>query len=421
MSVSAHASALLPETLKLDFPILSQKLYDNRPLVYLDNAASSQRPQSVLDAMNRVYERSYSNVHRGSHYLSSLATVEYESARSAVAEWIGAGSPNEIVFTQGTTAAINLVAHGLAPALDGGDEILLTLMEHHSNIVPWQQLAERTGAVIRWVEITDDGLIDKESLAASLNPKTKIFAFAAVSNVLGTRNPVKEMVAAAKAVKATVVVDAAQAAPHEAIDVRDWGADFVAFSGHKMLAPTGIGALYGRRDLLEAMPPFLGGGSMIRTVTKEGFTPAALPAKFEAGTPPIAEAIALGAAIRYLNDLGLDAIHRHEQALAAAAHESLADVEGVRILGPEPNEKAGIVSFVADWAHPQDIASALDEQGIAVREGHHCTMPLHKRLGIESSARASFYLYNTLSDVEAFVEGMKQARSLFAGRKRDRR
>jgi cysteine desulfurase/selenocysteine lyase len=421
MSVSAHASALLPETLKLDFPILSQKLYDNRPLVYLDNAASSQRPQSVLDAMNRVYERSYSNVHRGSHYLSSLATVEYESARSAVAEWIGAASPNEIVFTQGTTAAINLVAHGLAPALDGGDEILLTLMEHHSNIVPWQQLAERTGAVVRWVEITDDGLIDKQSLAASLNPKTKIFAFAAVSNVLGTRNPVKEMIAAAKAVKATVVVDAAQAAPHEAIDVRDWGADFVAFSGHKMLAPTGIGALYGRRDLLEAMPPFLGGGSMIRTVTTEGFTPAALPAKFEAGTPPIAEAIALGAAIRYLNDLGLDAIHRHEQALAATAHEGLSDVEGVRILGPEPSEKAGIVSFVADWAHPQDIASALDEQGIAVREGHHCTMPLHKRLGIESSARASFYLYNTVSDVEAFVEGMKQARSLFAGRKRGRR
>ncbi|HEV7280748.1 MAG TPA: SufS family cysteine desulfurase [Pirellulaceae bacterium] len=421
MSVSAHASALLPETLKLDFPILSQKLYDNRPLIYLDNAASSQRPRSVLEAMNRVYERSYSNVHRGSHYLSSVATVEYESARSAVAEWIGADSPNEIVFTQGTTAAINLVAHGLAPALDGGDEILLTMMEHHSNIVPWQQLAERTGAFVRWVEITDDGRLDMQSLAAALTEKTKIFAFSAVSNVLGTRNPVKELVAAAKAVKATVIVDAAQAAPHEAMDVGDWEADFVAFSGHKMLAPTGIGVLYGRRDLLEAMPPFLGGGSMIRTVTTEGFTPAALPAKFEAGTPPIAEAIAMGAAIRYLDDIGLDAIHRHEQALAAAAHEGLRDVEGLRILGPDPSEKAGIVSFVADWAHPQDIASALDEQGIAVREGHHCTMPLHKRLGIESSARASFYLYNTLSDVEAFVEGMKQARSLFAGRKRGKR
>lgn len=412
---------LAVEEIRRDFPILGALGESGRPVIYLDNAASTQRPRQVIEAMVRVYETCYANVHRSGHGFSAQTTALYEASREAAQKLIGAKSKNEVIFTTGTTAGINLVARSWGDAnLRAGDEILLTQMEHHSNIVPWQQLAARSGAVIRWAPVTDAFELDMAAYGSLLTERTKIVALTAVSNVLGTINPVRQLVEQAHSAGAKILIDAAQCVPHEPVNVREWGADFVAFSGHKMLAPSGIGILYGREELLEAMPPFLGGGSMIRTVTLEGFTPADLPAKFEAGTPPIVPAIGLGAAIEYLQRLGLERVFAHERMLATRAHELLGEIEGLRILGPAPERKAGTVSFTLEEAHSKDIAIYLDDvKGIAVREGHHCAMPLHQRFGVLASCRASFYLYNTLDEVEQLAAAVQGAKRMFsaAGRK----
>ncbi|QDU77675.1 putative cysteine desulfurase [Bremerella volcania] len=407
-------SQLDVQRIRADFPILHQVDEEQHPLVYLDNGASSQRPNSVIQCLSNVYEKHYANVHRGAHRLSGESTDLFEEARRAVQQFIGAAFENEVIFTSGTTMGINLVARSWGDAnVTAGDEILLTEMEHHSNLVPWQQLAQRTGAKIRAIPVTADGQLDLDSLSVLLTERTKIVALAAVSNVLGTINPVAEIAKEAHAVGAKVMVDAAQAVPHEAIDVGGWDADFVAFSGHKMLGPSGVGVLYGKHALLEEMPPFLGGGSMIDVVEIDRFTPAMLPAKFEAGTPPIADAIAMKPAIEYLEQVGLARILQHEQSLAAYAHELLADVPGLKILGPDVSKKAGIVSFVIDGLAASDVATFLDGRGIAVREGHHCTLPLHKKLGISASVRASFYLYNTREEVEKLADAVRTTVEFF--------
>jgi len=390
--------------IKADFPVLNQTIHNDRPLIYFDNGASTQRPRPVIRQIADFYERDYANVHRGIHYLSERASEQYEHAREQVASWINAASPHEIIFTGGTTASINTVAQAWGSAnIAAGDEILLTIMEHHSNIVPWQQLAERTGAHVRFAGLTADGLLDLDAFGRGLRERTKMVAFSAVSNVLGTITDVKAVTAMAHAAGAKVLVDAAQHVPHDKTDVQDWGADFVCFSGHKMLGPTGIGVLYGNQQILEAMPPFMGGGSMISEVTTSGFVPGELPARFEAGTPPIAQAIGLSAAIDFLNQFQMSDIFQHEQQLVRLAIDSLSELDGVKILGPDASLRAGIVSFVVDGLSTQDIALLLDRRGIAIRSGHHCAMPLHDALGIPNSCRASFYLYNSTDEVLEFA------------------
>ncbi len=410
------AKPLDVQAIRADFPILHQTIHADRPLVYLDNAASTQHPRAVIESIENCYKQSYANVHRGIHWLSEQSTNNYEHARAAIAEFIGTQNDREVIFTSGTTHAINLVARSIGDTSDpsisvsADDEILLTEMEHHSNIVPWQQLAERTGATVRFVPMTDDGQLCMNSLSEMLNDKTKVFAFSAVSNVLGTINPVAKLVAMASQWGITTVVDAAQHVPHEPTDVTAWNADFVIFSGHKMLGPSGIGILHGKMEMLRAIPPFHGGGSMISKVTTEGYVPGEIPAKFEAGTPPIAQAIGLHAAVDYLNGIGLSQIKQHEQTLANLAIDKLqSEIDGIRILGPMgPGQRAGIVSFVVDGVSPQDISLLIDRHGIAIRAGHHCAMPLHEKLGINSSCRASFYLYNTVEEVDRFVEALAQ-------------
>ncbi|MHB8970847.1 MAG: aminotransferase class V-fold PLP-dependent enzyme [Pirellulaceae bacterium] len=403
-----------PQVYRADFPILSTVVHGDKPLVYLDNAATTQRPSQVIQTLVEAYERHYANVHRGIHWLSEQSTDLYEEARESVRRFIGAAHRHEVIFTTGATAAINLVARSWGDRFVGpADEILLSEMEHHSNIVPWQQLAERTGCKIRYIPITDDGFLVLESLETLLHQRTRLVAITAVSNVLGTINPVAQIVDRAHAVGARVLVDAAQSVPHVPTDVQAWGADFVAFSGHKMLGPSGVGILYGREALLDAMPPFLGGGSMIRRVTLEGFEPAELPAKFEAGTPPIVPALGLDSAIRYLEQIGLDRIGHYESQLTARAHEVLGQFEHVRMLGPSPQYKAGIASFVVHGIHAHDVAQIMDQYGVAIRAGHHCTMPLHKRLGVTASNRASFYFYNTLAEVEQLGVALEHAERLF--------
>jgi len=420
--MAVDPSQLLSPEMREDFPILTQMVHGDRPLVFLDNAASTQRPRQVIEVLRRVYERDYANVHRGIHTLSERSTEQYEEAREKARAFIGATNSREVIFTSGSTAGINLVARSWGDAnVRKGDEILVTTMEHHSNLVPWHQLAERTGSIIRHIPITDDGLLVVDELDRLLSDRTKIVALASVSNVLGTINPVAEIARRVHAAGAVVLVDAAQSVPHITTNVQEMGADFLAFSGHKMLGPTGIGVLYGREELLEAMPPFLGGGSMINRVWDDHFTPAELPAKFEAGTPPIAPAIALGAAIDYLNAIGLDAIFRHEHELARYAYERLQEVDGLRILGPAPDQRSGLVSFTLPQPHAHDVAQLLDQQGIAVRAGHHCTWPLHDRLGIAASTRASFYLYNTAAEVDLLVDVVGQIRERFRPKGRHRR
>ena len=399
-----------PEKWRGDFPILQQKIHRQRQLVFFDNAASTQRPTQVIEAMSSVYCSTYANVHRGNHWLSEQSTMQFEAARAAVARFLGTDNPREIIFTSGTTAGINVVARAWGDqALRPGDEILLTELEHHSNIVPWQQLAARTGARVRFVPIDRDGKIQVEAVREALNPRTRLFAFAAVSNVLATVNPVEEFCRVARELGVLTLVDAAQHVPHDPTDVKRWGADFVVFSGHKMLGPTGIGVLYGKFDRLDALPPFLGGGSMIDRVTWEGFTPGEVPARFEAGTPPIVEAAGLHAAIDYLGVVGMEAIQQHERRLVLRAMERMEQaVEGIRLLGPR-HDRAGIVSFSVERVHPQDLAIKLDLQGVAVRSGHHCAMPLHEKLGLSASCRASFYLYNTIDEVDYFVDALQAA------------
>lgn len=402
------------ERLRADFPVLAERVHGNEPLAYLDNAASTQRPSAVIQAMSEAYEHYYSNVHRGIHTLSEVSTEKFEAAREATRRFINAQSPMEIIFTSGCTAGINLVARSWGDAnVRSGDEILLTEMEHHANIVPWHQLAARTGCKVRFLPITDDGHLRMDLLDQYLTPRTKLVAVAAVSNVLGVMNPVREIAAKAHAAGALMLVDAAQSVPHDVTDVQAIDCDFLSFSGHKMLGPSGIGVLYGREELLDAMPPYQGGGGMIGTVTTETFTTAELPAKFEAGTPPIVEAIGLGAAITYLEQVGMDRLHAYEQKLATRAHELLGELGGVRFLGPQPADKAGIVSFTVDGVHAHDVAQLLDRRGVAVRAGHHCTMPLHTRLKITASARASFYFYNTLEEVERLASALGEAKRKF--------
>lgn len=396
-------------SIRENFPILRQTIHRQKPLIYFDSGASSQRPTAVIEAMDQCYRRTYANVHRGIHWLSEQASGQYEQARESVRKFINAPEEAEVIFTGGTTASLNLVARSWGDAnLVAGDEILLTIFEHHSNIVPWQQLAARTGAVVKFVGVDEGGELDLQALKSLIGPRTKVVSFAAISNVLGTIVPVEKVVKLAHDAGAIAVVDAAQSVPHETTDVQAWGADFVAFSGHKMLGPSGVGILWGKRSLLEAIPAFHGGGSMISDCTVDGFTPGELPAKFEAGTPPIVEAIGLGAAVEYLNSLSLPAISAHEKMLARVACESLLSIEGLKILGPAADRRSGLVSFSIDGVSPQDISVLLDQKGIAIRAGHHCAMPLHESLGLGSSCRASFYLYNTADEVAEFVDALSQ-------------
>jgi len=413
------------QQIRADFPILSRQAASGAPLVFLDNAASAQRPECVIEAVSDCYRRYYANVHRGIHTLSEESTAAYEVAREVTREFINARSSHEIIFTAGTTAAINLVAHSWGgEQLAADDVILLTIAEHHANIVPWHQLATRIGCRVEFIPLQDDFTIDDNVVRDALQRhQPKLFAFVSSSNVLGVNFPVASWVQMAHAAGAKVLVDAAQSAPHLPVDVQAWDADFLVFSGHKVCGPSGIGVLYGKETLLDAMPPFLGGGGMIDRVTTKGFTAGPLPEKFEAGTPPIAQAIGLAEALRYLKSVGLDAIAEHEHALCATADAALRDIEGVQIIGPTPDKKGGIVSFTIDGVHAHDIAQWLDTRGVAIRAGHHCTMPLHDAIGKSASARASFYLYNTEDEVTQFISAVQEARSKFApsGRRRRRR
>lgn len=396
------------------FPILQVEAHPGVPLIYLDSAATSQKPSVVIEAMNAYYRGYNANVHRGIHRLSEDATAAYEVARGKVQAFINADSAENIIYTRNTTEAINLVAYSWARTnLQPGDEVLITAMEHHANIVPWQLITEMTGATLRHLPFRADGTLDLAQLPNLLTDKTKLFAFTAVSNVFGTINPVRELVDAAHAVGALALVDAAQAVPHMPVDVQAWDCDFMAFSAHKMCGPTGIGILYGKRDLLEAMPPFMGGGDMIRRVGLEKSTWAELPHKFEAGTPPIAEAIGLGAAVDYLSGLGMENVHTYEQFITNYAVEALSDVPGLTILGPGASQRAGVAAFTLDGVHPHDIAQLLDAEGIAVRAGHHCAMPLHKICGVNASARASFYVHTTSGEIDKLVTSLYRVRSVF--------
>ena len=401
--------------IRKDFPILDREI-NGHPLVYLDSANTSQKPVQVLDALREHYERHNGNVSRSVHTLGTEATSAYEDARGKVASFIGAARPEEIVFTKNSTEAINLVAHsaGQFRQLEPGDEIVVSEMEHHSNIVPWQLLCERTGATLRWFGTTDEGRLDESGLDELVNERTKLVSVVHMSNVLGTINDVTRIVARARQVGALVMLDCSQSVPHLPVDVQALGVDFIAFTGHKMLGPTGIGVLWGRYALLEQMPPFLGGGSMIETVTMAGTTYAPPPARFEAGTPPIAEAIGLGAAIDYLSAIGMAAVHEHEQELTAYALKALADVPGVRLFGPaEPEGRGGTLSFAVDGVHPHDVGQILDALGVEVRVGHHCAKPTCARFGVPAMTRASFYLYTTTDEIDALVRGLGEVRKVF--------
>ena len=415
---AARDLAPTPEGLDVDairnqFPILDQKVHGAR-LVYLDNGATTQKPQSVIDAVARYYQQDNANIHRGVHELSQRATDAYENARATVQRFIGASQRNEIVFVRGTTEAINLVANSFArPRLAEGDEILITHMEHHSNIVPWQMLCEQTGAVLKVVPVSDEGELDMQAFTELLGARTKMLAVVHVSNTLGTINPVRDIIEQAHAKGVPVLLDGAQAVAHMPVNVAELDVDFYAFSGHKLFGPTGNGALYGKRELLDAMPPWQGGGDMIRRVTFEGTQYADVPARFEAGTPNIAGAIGLGAAIEFVNSVGLTAIAAHDDELMAYATGRLAQIEGVRIIGTS-TAKSGALSFVMDCAHAHDIGTILDNQGIAIRAGHHCTMPLMQRFGVAATARASFALYNTREEIDSLVGAIAKVREIFA-------
>jgi cysteine desulfurase/selenocysteine lyase len=396
------------------FPTLEREIEGNS-LVYLDNGASSQKPYKVLDALDGFYRNYNANVHRGAHTMSQEATAAYENARLRVARFINAPSDKQVIFTDGTTKGINLVAYAWGRANLGlGDEVLITEMEHHSNIVPWQILRDELGFTLRYIPITNEGLLDLSELDTLLNERTKMFSFIHMSNVLGTVNPAAELIEAAHAVGAKVLLDGAQSVPHMHVDVQELDVDFLVFSGHKMCGPTGIGALYGKLELLEAMPPFMGGGDMIRDVKMSGSTWADLPYKFEAGTPAIAQAIGLGAAVDFLAETGMDWIHAHEQALVQYGYEQLSQVEGLHILGPGPEERGGLIAFVIDDIHAHDLAAILDHDGVAVRAGHHCAQPIHDHYGIAASARASFYLYNTFEEIDRLKASLEKAIRIFA-------
>ncbi len=409
-----QTSGLDVNAVRADFPILQRQVH-GKPLVFLDSAASSQKPLAVIEAMDHYYRTTHANVHRGIYQLSEEATDAYEKARARVARFINADR-QEIIFVRNATEAINLVASSWGRAnLRPGDEILLTEMEHHANLVPWQLVAQEKGARLRFIPITPDGQLDLSGLDDLLTPRTKMVAFTQASNVLGTLTPVRRIADAAHAVGARVLVDGAQGAPHMPTDVQALGCDFYAFSSHKMCGPTGIGVLWGRRELLEAMPPYMAGGEMIRRVTLERSEWAALPHKFEAGTPAIAEAIGLGAAVDYLTRLGMEAVRAHEKELTAYALERLSEVPGLTVLGPTDVEiRGGVAAFTLDGAHPHDIATILDSEGVAVRAGHHCAMPLHTKLAVSATTRASFYIYNTPDEIDRLVEALYRVKHIFS-------
>ncbi len=397
-----------------DFPILNVEAHPGIPLIFLDSAASSQKPIQVIEAMDTYYREYHANVHRGIYSLSEKATNAYEGARARIAQFINAPDSAEVIYVSNATEGFNLVAYSWGRAnIQAGDEILITQMEHHANIVPWQMLAEEVGATVTYVPFLPDGTLDMAALDELLTERVKLFSFTAVSNVFGTVNPVKQLVQMAHAVGALAMVDAAQATPHLPVDVQAWNCDFMAFSSHKMCGPTGIGILHGKRALLEEMPPFLGGGDMIRRVTLTGSTWNDLPWKFEAGTPAIAEGIGLGAAVDYLTDLGMENVHAYEQYITNYALEALSEVEGLTLLGPSAQQRGGVAAFTIQGLHPHDIAEIVDKDGIALRAGHHCAMPLHHQCGINSSARASFYIYNTMEEVDKLVESLNRARKVF--------
>jgi cysteine desulfurase/selenocysteine lyase len=409
------------EKIRADFPILDRQI-NGRPLVYLDSGNTSQKPRQVIDAIREHYERHNANVARSVHTLGTEATEAYERARSKVAAFVGAADASEIVFSKNSTEALNLVAHAFSAQADDprfrlgpGDEIVISEMEHHSNIVPWQLLCRRTGATLRWFGITDDGRLDLSRLDELVNERTKLVSIVHYSNILGTINPLDVIVARAHQVGALVLVDGSQSVPHLPVDVAALGADLLAFTGHKMLGPTGIGALWGRAEVLEAMPPFLGGGSMIETVAMTGSTFLPPPARFEAGTPPIAEAIGLGAAVDYLSAVGMEAVRAHEKVLTAYALDALHEVPGLRIVGPESSaDRGATLSFALEGIHPHDVGQVLDDEGVEVRVGHHCARPTCVRFGVPATTRASFYLYTTTEEVDALVRGLEAVRKVFA-------
>ncbi|KAA0919684.1 cysteine desulfurase [Dietzia sp. ANT_WB102] len=403
--------------IRSDFPILQRTVRDGKPLVYLDSGATSQRPTQVLDAEREFLLHSNAAVHRGAHQLAEEATDAYEGARADIARFVGA-DVDELVFTKNATEALNLVAFALGDdrfgdyAVGPGDEVVISELEHHANLVPWQELCRRTGATLRWYGVTDDGRIDLDSI--ELTDAVKVVAVTHQSNVTGAVTDVARVVASAKAVGALVVLDACQSVPHMAVDFHALGVDFAAFSGHKMLGPTGIGVLYGRRELLHAMPPVLTGGSMISTVTMEESTYAEPPQRFEAGVPMVSQAVGLAAAVRYLEAIGMETIARHEESLTVAALDALSQIPGIRIVGPTNMvSRGGAVSFAVDGIHAHDVSQVLDDDGVAVRVGHHCAWPLHRRLGVQSTVRASFALYNTLDEVEALARSLRRAQQFF--------
>ncbi|MEK7809228.1 MAG: cysteine desulfurase [Chloroflexota bacterium] len=402
------------EQIRKDFPILSREVKPNVPLVYLDSTATAQKPLSVIEAMNSYYRLSNANIHRGVHTLAEEATALYENARDRIAKFINAKSSKEIIYTRNATEAINLVAYSWGRAnIKQGDVIVLTEMEHHSNLVPWQMLAAEKNAKIEIIPVTDDGELDLTVYESILKLSPKIICVTQMSNVLGTINPIQQMAAKAHAVGAMMMVDGAQSVPHFAVDVQTLGADFLAFSAHKMCGPTGIGILWSRQQVLEAMPPFLGGGDMIKRVYLREFKANDLPHKFEAGTPAIAEAIGFGAAVDYLTAVGMDFIHDYEREIIAYAIERLEEVPGIKIYGPKAERKGGIAAFSFGGVHPHDVAQILDSDGVAVRAGHHCAMPLHDRFKLPATTRASFYLYNTKSEVDKLIEGLYKVKKMF--------
>lgn len=418
MTVQA-ADALVGEALfdvRADFPILARRVH-GKPLTYLDSAATSQKPRQVIDAMSDYYASYNANIHRGVYTIAEEATAAYEAARKKVAAFIGAASPREVIFVRNATEAINLVAQTWGRKnLKSGDEVVLTELEHHSNLVPWFLLAEQIGFRIRYIPVTAGGLLDVSVLPTVLNERTRLVSLTHMSNVLGTITPVRAVADAAHRAGALCLVDGAQSVPHMTVDVKELDCDFLVFSGHKMLGPTGIGCLYGKRALLEDMPPFMGGGEMIRDVSYEGARYNDLPWRFEAGTPSIAEGIGLGAAVDYLSNLGMDSVRRHEQMLTALAFDKLSALPGVTVYGPPAAARGGVVAFSVKGMHPHDIATLLDQDAIAVRAGHHCAQPLHGKLGIPASTRASFYVYNTVAEIDLLIDSLVRAQKLFGVR-----
>jgi cysteine desulfurase/selenocysteine lyase len=400
--------------LRQDFPILSREVRPGIPLVYLDSTATSQKPRSVLEAMEAFYRTNNANIHRGVHTLAEESTAMYEQAREKVAQFINAPSAEQIIFTRNATESINLVAYTWARAnLKAGDHIILTEMEHHSNIVPWIMLASERGVELEFIPVTPDGLLDLDVYRTLLTRSPKLVAVSGMSNVLGTINPIAEIVRLAHAAGAITLVDGAQSVPHLPVDVQALDVDFLAFSAHKMLGPSGIGALYGRQDLLEKMPPFMGGGDMIKTVHLRSFVPNDLPHKYEAGTPAIAEAVGFGAAVDYLNKLGMQAVAAHEHEIVSYALDRLEEIPGVKVFGPTADKKGGVASFTLEGVHPHDIAQILDRDGVAIRAGHHCAQPLHEKFGITATARASFYVYSLPQEVDVLVNGIYKVKEIF--------